>query len=171
MEPVSTLGPRHREALTAHLLQLPAGDRAERFACAVGDDYIRRYVDGIGYGQDIVIGAMQDERVIALCHAPVYVDHSDGGALATEIGLSVDADLRGRGLGKALLLAAIDAAARRNVRRALAFHHPSNTAMAGLSRDIGARIENDGGAACAVFEIGAGADAINDARAPPRRGH
>lgn len=168
---MSTLGPRHREALTAHLLQLPAGDRAERFACAVGDDYIRRYVDGIGYGQDIVIGALQDDKVIALCHAPVYIEHGDGGALATEIGLSVDADLRGRGLGKALLLAAIDAAARRKVRRALAFHHPSNAAMAGLSRDIGARIENDGGAACAVFEIGAGGTSIEGAGERALRGH
>ena len=53
------LDSRHREQLTAHLLALNPEDRSDRFIGAVSDDYVRRYVDGIGYARDVLIGALQ----------------------------------------------------------------------------------------------------------------
>jgi len=40
----------HRDVITAHLLSLSLEERADRFMGPVNDHYIRRYVDGIGYG-------------------------------------------------------------------------------------------------------------------------
>src|SRR2546423_1123040 len=53
------LDSRHREQLIAHLLALNPEDRSDRFIGAVSDDYVRRYVDGIGYARDVLIGALQ----------------------------------------------------------------------------------------------------------------
>ena len=147
------LDSRHRGALTAHLLSLGSDDRADRFTGTVSDDYVTRYVDAIGYARDILIGALQERRLVGLAHAAVYLEH---GELISEVGVSVDSGARRHGLGKRLMIAAIDAARRFNVRRVLVLFRSSNTAMASLTRSIGGRVERDGSESSAVFEINAG---------------
>lgn len=153
MELLMPLDSRHREALTAHLLALDPGDRADRFTGTVTDDYVRRYVDSIGYARDVLIGAVQGRRLVGLAHAAVYLEH---GELVAEIGLSTDTGTRRHGLGKRLLLAAIDAARRFNVSRVIVIFRSGNAAMAALTRSVGGRVERDGAESSAVFEINAG---------------
>jgi GNAT superfamily N-acetyltransferase len=150
---VMPLSSRHREALLAHLLSLGDEDRSDRFMGHVDDDYVRLYVDGIGLSRDVLVGALKGQRVIAVAHAAVYVEH---GERVSEVGLSVDAGMRRRGLGRHLLLAAIKAAQCFNVRRVVVIFRSANAAMAGLTRSLGARIERHAGEASAVFELDAG---------------
>jgi pimeloyl-ACP methyl ester carboxylesterase len=149
------LDSRHREQLTAHLLALNPEDRSDRFIGAVSDDYVRRYVDSIGYARDVLIGALQGRRLVALAHAAVYLEH---GELVSEVGVSVESALRRNGLGKRLLHAAIGAVRRFNVRRVHVIFRSANAAMAGLTRSMGGRIDRHGTESSAVFEINGGPD-------------
>ena len=153
MELLMPLDSRHRTALTAHLLSLGADDRADRFIGIVTDDYVRRYVEGIGYARDILIGALAQRKLVGLGHAAVYLEH---GELVAELGVSVELRARRGGLGKRLLLAAIDAARRFNVRRVYVIFRSGSAAMSGLIRSVGGRIERDGAQSSAVFEINDG---------------
>lgn len=143
----------HRAQLTAHLLALSPADRADRFIGTVSDDYVRRYVDGIGYARDVLIGALQGRRLVALAHAAMYLE---GGELLSEVGVSVDTDLRRHGLGKRMIHAAIAAATRFNVRRVHVNFRSDNAAMSALTRALGGRVDRDGMESSAVFEINGG---------------
>ncbi|MDQ6683608.1 MAG: GNAT family N-acetyltransferase [Pseudomonadota bacterium] len=92
-------------SIEAHLLRLSPADRSLRFtAGVVTDESIRRYVAGIRFGSDAVIGAVDAAGdVVALAHGGIY---SVGLDRRVEVAFSVDADRRGGGLGKALLEAA-----------------------------------------------------------------
>ena len=70
----------------------------------VNDHYIRRYVDGIGYGQDVLIGAFEKRRLVGVVHAAKYLENEE---LLVYVGVSVDVDARRHGLGKRLLLAVL----------------------------------------------------------------
>jgi len=153
MELLMMLDSTHREQLTAHLLALNREDRADRFIGTVNDDYVQRYVNGIGYARDVLIGALQERRLIALAHAAMYLEH---GELVSEVGVSVESNLRRNGLGKRLLHAAIDAAKRFNVRRVYVIFRTGNAAMAALTRSVGGRINRQGTESSAVFEINGG---------------
>ena len=108
---------------------------------------------GIGYARDVLIGALQGRRLVALAHAAVYLE---SGELVSEVGVSVDKDLRRNGLGKRLLHAAIAAAKRFNVRRVHVIFRSDNVAMTALTRAMGARIDRQGTESSAVFEINGG---------------
>ncbi len=149
------LDSRHRSLMAQHLLSLSADDRVDRFMAMVSDDYVLRYVNGIGYARDILIGAFHEGALVGLAHAAVYLDQGD---LVTEVGVSVQASARRRGLGRLLLVASIDAARRFNVRRVLVLFRATNRAMAALTRSVGGRIERDATESHAVFEVNAGPD-------------
>ncbi len=143
------LGERHRAACTAHLLSLDPGDRNDRFWCAADDGYIRRYAAGLGAPGHILVGAMQGRRVVGLAHVAPY---PEGGGLAAEIGISVDADARKRGLGRRLLRAALEAAGRARPGCVHVLFRTMNSAMAALARSLGGQLGHDGAEAFAVFE-------------------
>lgn len=150
MELLMALDSRHRGALLAHLLALAPDDRADRFTGTVTDAAVQHYVEGIGYARDVLIGAVRGRRLVGLAHVAVYLER---GVLVSEVGLSIDRDARRHGLGKRLLLAAIDAAKRFDVGRVLVEFRSGNAAMAALTRGIGGRVERDGAESSAVFEI------------------
>ena len=75
------------------------------------------------------------------------------GDLATEIGISVDEDARRCGLGKRLLLAALEVARRLGVVRAHAIFRADNVAVVQMARDLGARVERNAGESSAVFQL------------------
>jgi surfactin synthase thioesterase subunit len=83
----------------------------------------------------------------------VYLER---GELVSEVGVSVDTDLRRKGLGKRLMQAAIAAAKRFNVRRVHVIFRSDNVAMAALTRAMGGRVDRDGMESSAVFEINGG---------------
>ena len=72
MELLIPLDSRHRAAITAHLLALSAEDRADRFTGTVSDEVVQDYVGAIGYARDVLVGALQERRLVGLAHAAVY---------------------------------------------------------------------------------------------------
>ncbi len=166
MYQLKRLDSRDLEAINAHLLELGPDDRSDRFLGAVNDDYLRRYVRDIAIATDILIGAVLEGRLIGLAHAAVY---REGAEFVCEVGVSVQAGARKQGLGKQLLLRALDAARRIDVRRAIVLFRATNHAMAGLARSVGGRIQQNAAESCAVFAIDPRCDlplrAARDARA------
>jgi GNAT superfamily N-acetyltransferase len=101
------LFPRDESAIEAHLLGLDVDDRRLRFFREATDAQIRTYVRGIDWDHTLVLGAICSGRVGGIVEAlfdrsvpPRYV----------EVAVSVDADLRGQGLGRFLVAHAVDGA-------------------------------------------------------------
>src|SRR6478736_6832133 len=73
--PIRSLGPRHRERITAHLVALDERSRYLRFGYAANDAQIHRYVDTLDFEQDEVFGIFNRRlELIALAH----LAHRDG---------------------------------------------------------------------------------------------
>ena len=100
--PIRTLNAADSARIEAHLLRLAPADRSLRFAAGlVTDETIRRYVAGIRFGTDAVLGMVDDGGdVVAFAHGCVY---SVGKRSRVEVAFSVDAERRGKGLGSALM--------------------------------------------------------------------
>lgn len=145
-----TLGRRHAALMTAHLLALDATDRNNRFMGSLSDQLLGRYVAGIRFEQDLLIGAMQGGRLIGMAHAARY---SQGDEKVIEVGLSVQADVRGQGLGKGLLLAAIAHARQLRADRAYVMFRSGNMAMAALARSAGGALGGQGAESYAYFDL------------------
>jgi pimeloyl-ACP methyl ester carboxylesterase/GNAT superfamily N-acetyltransferase len=139
-----------RDAILEHLLRLSADDRLNRFLSLASDSHVSTYVSGICFAHDIVLGAKRDSRFVGLAHGAVFVERGD---LATEIGISVDQDVRRCGLGKRLLLAALEVARRLGVVRAHAIFRSDNIATVRLARNMGARVERNAGESSAVSRL------------------
>ena len=161
MEVVAQLDSRHRPGVIAHLLQLDADDRLNRFSALASDEYVRSYADGIAFARDIVLGAMRGSRVVGLAHGSVFIERGD---LVVEIGVSVDAEDRRSGLGMRLMGAVMDRAKRCNVVRAYVLFRSGNIAMAALQRGLGARIVRDGNESSSVVELNGSAGVPVSAR-------
>jgi GNAT superfamily N-acetyltransferase len=112
----------HRQdasAIEAHLLGLNIDDRRLRFLQEATDAAILTYVRGIDWSRSLLLGAIRADRVIGMADAlfdPSALPHH------AEITVSVDLQLRGRGLGRHLVGRAVDQAGMLGVRQAsLAF--------------------------------------------------
>ena len=90
--------------LAAHLLRLCPADRSLRFAAGlVTDETIRRYVAGIRFATDAVLGLVDAQgSVVGFAHGCVY---SSGGRTHIEAAFSVDAERRRLGFGTRLMRA------------------------------------------------------------------
>lgn len=139
---------RHeRNDFTDHLLALGAEDRRLRFASPRSDDTIREYVDGIDFARDAVMGVYDDElKLLGAAH----VARGPGYA---EVGVSVLAGHRGRGIGNALL--ARSRLHARNWGLAELFTHcaSDNRAMMNLARKHGMRALVESGEADAFVDV------------------
>lgn len=132
---VHRLGPHHAAAITRHLLRLDPEDRRLRFGRAMRDEAIDTYVGGIDFARDRVFGIFGDGLELAAV-AHLAMDVAEGEA---ELGLSVDAPLRGRGYGMALLRRAVLHASNRGYRALLMHCLAENAAMLHLARKAGLR--------------------------------
>jgi GNAT superfamily N-acetyltransferase len=92
-----TLRRHERAAFTTHLQQLDADDRRLRFGLPRDDDSIAEYVNGIDFSRDSVVAVFDGELCL------VGAAHVARGHGYAEVGLSVLAGHRGRGIGSALL--------------------------------------------------------------------
>jgi GNAT superfamily N-acetyltransferase len=86
--------------LDEHFLALDREDRRLRFFCETGDKQIRAYVRNINWDQSIILGAIQDDRLIGVSEA--HLDRAFAPNHA-EIAITVSRPLRGRGLGSFLV--------------------------------------------------------------------
>jgi GNAT superfamily N-acetyltransferase len=144
--PIRSLGPRHRERIAAHLVELDERSRYLRFGYAASDAQIRRYVDTLEFEHDEVFGIFNRRlELIALAHlAHRDGDASRGRAAASEFGVSVLPKGRRRGFGRRLFEHAMLHARNRHVGTMFIHALSENTAMLRLARSAGATIERDG---------------------------
>ena len=149
-EHASPVDESRRGAVLEHLLRLSADDRLNRFLSLADDSQVSNYVRGICFAHDIVLGAGWDARIVGLPHGALFMDRGD---MATEIGISVDEDARRCGIGKRLLLAALELTRRLGVVRAHAIFRADNVAVVRMARDLGARVERNGSESSTVFQL------------------
>jgi len=123
-----------REALERHLLTLGDEDRRLRFGVALPDQAIRDYVARIDFEIDAVFGVFDDElQLVAAAHLARCHAHA-------ELGLSVLAAWRGRGVGAALLARSHTHARNWGICRLFMHCLSENAAMMHLARKQGMRV-------------------------------
>ena len=141
------LTPDDRPGLVAHFRALDLDDRRRRFGVPVDDDFLARYVDGLDFGRDVVFG---------VCSGPgewLGAGHLVLGGPTAELGLSVHAEARGRGLGGAIFRFAVAHAARAGVGRLYMHCLTTNRAIMAIARSAGMSIESDGGESDAYLVV------------------
>ena len=144
--PIRSLGPRHRERITAHLLSLETSDRYLRFGYAATDAQISKYVDMLDFEQDEVFGIFSRRlELIAMAHLAhsVATPRKDSPAMS-EFGVSVLPTARKRGFGRRLFEHAMLHARNRGVETLLIHALSENTAMLKIARNAGATVVREG---------------------------
>jgi ribosomal protein S18 acetylase RimI-like enzyme len=138
--PVRTLGERHRERVAAHLLALDDADRQLRFGHLASDERIRSYVAQLDFQRDALFGVFNRRlAVVAMAHLAMAGDSG-----TSEFGVSVNAGLRGRGLGSQLFEHAVTHARNRGAHTMLIHLARDNAAMLGIVRKAGAAVRFEG---------------------------
>lgn len=151
--PIRSLAVRHRPLIVAHLLALSGNDRYLRFGYAASDEQVRRYVDGIDFGRDEVVGIFDEAlELVAMAHL-AYIAGHDGGAPMAEFGVSVSTRARGRGWGSRLFDRAVLHARNWGAEMMIIHALTENTPMLRIARKAGARIEREGGEAQALLRL------------------
>ncbi|MDZ5455377.1 GNAT family N-acetyltransferase [Azohydromonas lata] len=151
--PIRSLAVRHRPLIVAHLLALSDNDRYLRFGYAASDEQVRRYVDGIDFGRDEVVGIFDEAlELVAMAHL-AYIAGHDGGAPMAEFGVSVSTRARGRGWGSRLFDRAVLHARNWGAEMMIIHALTENTPMLRIARKAGARIEREGGEAQALLRL------------------
>jgi GNAT superfamily N-acetyltransferase len=142
--PIRSLGPRHRERITAHLLALDVSDRFLRFGYPATDAQISKYVDMLDFEQDEVFGIFSRRlELIAMAHL-AHAAATPAGATASEFGVSVLPHARARGFGRRLFEHAMLHARNRGVETLFIHALSQNTAMLTIARNAGATVVREG---------------------------
>jgi|tagenome__1003787_1003787.scaffolds.fasta_scaffold20282464_2 RimJ/RimL family protein N-acetyltransferase len=144
---VSELSSAQRPALERHFLALGAEDRRLRFGIALSDAAVRAYVARIDFGRDAAFAVLDDEL------EPVGVAHLARDRDSAELGVSVRAGERGRGIGGALLARAHTRARNWGVRTLFMHCLRENAAMMHLARKQGMDIASQAGEADAHLTL------------------
>ena len=92
-------------AIEMHLLGLDFHDRQLRFFREATDAQVRAYVRDIDWSCSLILGAIRADRVVAMAEA---LFDCSGAPHHAEIAVSVDHDLRRRGLGGHLVAQAVE---------------------------------------------------------------
>jgi RimJ/RimL family protein N-acetyltransferase len=132
------MGADERPQLAAHLLSLEAEDRRLRFGHVLSDDGIRKYVAEIDLSRDVVFIVTDAElAIIGAAHLARRADHA-------ELGISVQNDRKGRGIGTALLERCTARVRNWGVRVLFMNCLVENAAMMHLARKQGLKIAVSG---------------------------
>jgi len=133
--PVQRLSASARDAYRAHLVALDPEDRRLRFGSMIASDAIAAYVDRIDFERDVVFAVRDDTlRVVAAAHVAI-VDEA-----TAELGVSVDAGHRLRGVGSALVRRAAAYSRNRNVRTLYMHCLAENAPMMHIARSAGMNV-------------------------------
>jgi len=150
--PVRILSAKHRPRISAHLKSLGPQDRYLRFGYTATDEQIENYVNKLNFGRDDVYGVFNRRLdIVAMAHLAFSVDPE--WASCAEFGVSVNLQMRGKGLGARLFDRAVVHA--RNQGVGLLFIHAlsENTAMLKIARKSGARVVRDGSESDAYLSL------------------
>jgi GNAT superfamily N-acetyltransferase len=126
------------QAIEAHLLGLDTHDRRLRFFREAIGIQIRAYVQDIDWDHSLLLGAICGDRVVGMAEALF------GRAIPprhAEIAVSVDSDLRGRGLGGFLVAHAVDRAGLLGVCRTSLSFLRENRPIQRIVRTLGGRVD------------------------------
>lgn len=135
-----------RPLFAAHLKRLSPQDRQFRFARAsVDDDAIERYVAMVA-PEDLVLGCFTEDRLVGGAHLAFADD-------LAEVGLSVDPDMRARGVGEDLFRRASHWARNRRVQRLYTLCQSDNRAMMALALKLGMAVHRESGTAEAYLAL------------------
>jgi ribosomal protein S18 acetylase RimI-like enzyme len=102
---IRRLHPSDLPAIETHLLGLDCHDRRLRFFREATDAQVRAYVRDIDWSCSLILGAIRADRVVAMAEA---LFDCSGAPHHAEIAVSVDHDLRRRGLGGQLVAQAVE---------------------------------------------------------------
>lgn len=83
-----------------HLVRLSSESRMMRFFSAVSDNSIESYVNKIRWDRDLCVGAFIDATLVGFVHLAI---NKNSDIPEIEIGISVDDDQRGKGIGWRLM--------------------------------------------------------------------
>jgi GNAT superfamily N-acetyltransferase len=154
--PIRPLAHRHRHRIAQHLLALGERDRYLRFGYPANDAQIQRYVDGLNFERDEILGIF-NRRLELLAMAHLAYDpqpqRPDKPAMA-EFGVSVSAKVRGRGVGRRLFERAALHARNRGIDTLFIHALSENAPMLKIARNAGARVEREGGESEAWLRLG-----------------
>jgi GNAT superfamily N-acetyltransferase len=144
--PIRALGRRHRRRIAQHLLSLTERDRYLRFGYAARDEQIQKYVDGLNFSRDEVLGIFNRKlQLIAVAHlAYEPTPQIKGRAAMAEFGVSVLNTARGRGFGGRLFERAALHARNRGIDTLFIHALSENGPMLAIARKAGAKVERDG---------------------------
>ena len=150
--PVRILSLKHRPRIIAHLKSLVPQDRYLRFGYTATDEQIENYVNKMNFARDDIYGVFNRRlEIVAMAHLAFSVDPE--WATCAEFGVSVDFQMRGKGLGARLFDRAVVHA--RNQGVGLLFIHAlsENTAMLKIARKSGAKVVRDGSESDAYLSL------------------
>jgi ribosomal protein S18 acetylase RimI-like enzyme len=153
--PIRSLAERHSDRILSHLRGLDPRDRYLRFGYPASDEQLARYVESLDFGRDEVFGVF-NRRLELVGMAHLANDPSlqrEGRPAIAEFGVSVLANMRGRGLGARLFDHAILRARNRGIETLFMHALSENTAMIGLARKAGATVEREGAEAEARLKL------------------
>lgn len=153
--PIVELDESHRPLILAHLLALGQEDRRLRFSYALGDGAIAKYVTKIDFSQDSLFGIFgKDNVLLGVVHISIFPSKEGSTApKAAELGLSLNADMRGHGLGTLLFKRALQRARNEGVERLFIFTLVDNDAMLAIARKLDMRVHNADGQTEAHLDI------------------
>lgn len=138
---IRRLAPADRQAVLEHFRALTPDDHEMRFGCALSPEAIVRYVSGLNFARDILLGLEHAEgTLIGLAEILRLAVH----AAEAEVAFSILPAARGRGLGHFLMMAANSHARASGLRRLRAYVRPGNKAMLTIFARAGMELQRDG---------------------------
>ena len=152
MIPIRSIGPGHKERITAHLLSLSPHDRYLRFGYAAHDEQIHRYVNGLDYERDEIFG-IYNRKLALIAMAHLAFSTNPELKSCAEFGVSVLAHARGRHYGSRLFDRAVMHARNEGVDMMFIHALSENTVMLNIARKAGATIERDGSESEAYLKL------------------
>ena len=144
---VHRLDQSQRRRLADHLLALEPADVRLRFGYSMTPEAIERYVADIDFGTDTVFAVLDDDLSLLGAAHLAFADQE------AELGVSVLARCRGRGVGSALFARAEEHARNRFVSRLFMHCLAENAAMMRIARRAGMDIAMEAGDAEAFLHL------------------
>lgn len=150
--PIRSLSESHRGEIAKHLLALDSHDRYLRFGFVASDEQVERYVAGLDFERDEILG-ITNRKLSLIAVAHLAFSPSKAETPCAEFGVSVAKAARGRGYGALLFERAAMDARNKGVSLLLIHALSENTAMLRIARNAGAVIERMGSDSEALLRL------------------
>ena len=136
-----------REAVRSFYFSLSAGDRRKRFCCALGDENVAKYADGLDFTRDTILGAFDEQAHL------VGLAELIRGAEASEMAFSVRSDRQGQKIGTMLMQRLLARARLCGARKVFVMFLSDNTPMRRMALRAGMAIQTADGESYAAREL------------------